>query len=923
MVEELFRFVIITPPDPATGPIVGVDEDSPFQRELRSAGADRSARARAVERFVAGKSFVTTPEDSDVGRRLVALDDVLSAAGSEFGAIIQRAVADAVGDTTVISSEQWKMLKGRLADTLVAHAYARGGAPGSAKKKAKVLRLMHVVERLATAPAPTDDELRALVRAPVRLPSLASTAVSPPAPQPPPSPRPGGGTTRPSRQELATAIGALARVPITHFATMRVNAPAGGLAVEVSSVKLGETSPSSALRLSTRGVSGLDPGVRRTLTALGIDPTSESVPQMQAEIRRALRADTEIFFPLLLVPGFIGVFLGGAASSPAVPTSVGTFRRLGSGKLRVVKQRLTRYEPMEVAHIENILPGEKKVRQHRRRRMTEDLLVETEESTAAEERELESTDRFELATEVAETVKEQFEVKGGLRLNAQLGPQVQLEVSAEAGYTSNRERSDKRSVEIGREVVQRAVAKLEEKRKTERTRRVLEEIIELNRHELTNPSATAPIRGVYQWVDKIYTAQTYDYGTREMYEFDIPEPGAYLLEALKARVKEVAGLEEPAAFDLTPDDIDEDTFELHAARLGATGAVEPPPLDWTVRTHAFTREAPGEEPEGDEPAPARALAAEANVPIGDGLEAVFALVTVVWHARGQVMCTVGPHIYDFSRFSGIQGGGIGTDDGVAMAGSVRVGIVATDPENVLATIHVLCRPTDRARNAWRLRTFEAIRQAHERKVKEYKEALAAQAVAAGVTLPERSAAESRAAIEVELRKTCIAIATRQNFDTFGAIASDAAGRPQLDFDRAEAQGAYARFFEQAFEWEALQYVLYPYFWGRKSKWEERVGLKAGSDPELAAFLKAGSARVVVPLREGFGEALEHFKRTGEIYGGDGVAMGDPDYIDIADEIRSQTDRDPENLPTVGSPWMVRVPTSLFRVADDSNLPEFE
>ena len=32
------------------------------------------------------------------------------------------------------------------------------------------------------------------------------------------------------------------------------------------------------------------------------------------------------------------------------------------------------------------------------------------------------------------------------------------------------------------------------------------------------------------------------------------------------------------------------------------------------------------------------------------------------------------------------------------------------------------------------------------------------------------------------------------------------------------QAAFVRFFEQAFEWEHISYLFYPYYWGRSKSW---------------------------------------------------------------------------------------------------------
>ena len=64
------------------------------------------------------------------------------------------------------------------------------------------------------------------------------------------------------------------------------------------------------------------------------------------------------------------------------------------------------------------------------------------------------------------------------------------------------------------------------------------------------------------------------------------------------------------------------------------------------------------------------------------------------------------------------------------------------------------------------------------------------------------------------------------------------------------RGEFNKFLHNAIEWENMLYFLYPYFWASSKKWELRKYLQ---HPDILhkAFLKSGSARVVVTIRPGF------------------------------------------------------------------------
>jgi hypothetical protein len=130
---------------------------------------------------------------------------------------------------------------------------------------------------------------------------------------------------------------------------------------------------------------------------------------------------------------------------------------------------------------------------------------------------------------------------------------------------------------------------------------------------------------------------------------------------------------------------------------------------------------------------------------------------------------------------------------------------------------------------------------------------------------------------------------------------------------------YVRFFEQAFEWEHIIYFFYPYFWGWKKAWDQRM-LLDDVDPLFADFLRAGAARVVFPVRPGFEVAILHYLETGEIWnGGPPPDLTSPMYVSIVKEIEEATGAPGDEVP-VGDPWEVHLPTTLVRLRPNDDLP---
>jgi len=152
--------------------------------------------------------------------------------------------------------------------------------------------------------------------------------------------------------------------------------------------------------------------------------------------------------------------------------------------------------------------------------------------------------------------------------------------------------------------------------------------------------------------------------------------------------------------------------------------------------------------------------------------------------------------------------------------------------------------------------------------------------------------------------------------------TDTVNYPKIDIEKANMKARYIQFLEQAFEWQHLAYMFQPYFWAHESKWIKLMNRLDYTDNNMTAFLKAGSARVVIAVTPGYYNAVMHFLATREPWeGGPLPVIGDPLFIPIYDEIRNKQD-DLENAIPEGPPWEFELPTSLIYLQDSSSpIPE--
>ncbi|GAA4936146.1 hypothetical protein ACFPM3_06275 [Streptomyces coeruleoprunus] len=595
-----------------------------------------------------------------------------------------------------------------------------------------------------------------------------------------------------------------------------------------------------------------------------------------------------------------------------VPRTRGTVAPSGVADLILVRQQLVGYAGADVAHIENVLRGESKQREHVRRQETEQITFTESEVTTTEERELESTDRYEMTREASAVIKEDAELKAGLTVSGKYGPTVEFTASAEGSLSRSKEEATKSAATFAQDVTQRSSNRIAERILERTTLRVTTEVTEKNTHTLDNRNSGSNISGVYQWVNKVYEAQMYNYGLRTMFDFMIPEPAAYFIETLQSAHASAVQVEKPVPFTLRPDEITELNYTQWVKLYHATDVAPPPEV---YRTKSFDYKAGGGDSKTD-------YTHSGQITIDDGYMAVQASCGVLlnlWQPNCSVDVIVGSRPHRFSN----DGHWLWTTPMTEERDSVPVAVQTWRVSEVAVAIEVKCQRTERAMEAWRLATHAKLTTAYLARLSEYEQQIAALQLQAGVAIHGRNPQANQLLVADELRKNCISVLTDQHFDMFGAIdtayGADGRGIPQVDVARAAAEGAYVRFFEQAFEWEHLTWAAYPYFWGRKSKWHERLTYE-DPDPQFNQFLKAGYCRVTVPVRPGFEGAVDHYMNFGELWnGGPLPAITSPLYLPIADEIAERLRRPGAEVPQ-GAAWRVRIPTTLVKLRRDDDLP---
>jgi hypothetical protein len=684
-------------------------------------------------------------------------------------------------------------------------------------------------------------------------------------------------------------------------------------------------------------------------------------------------------------PADLGVVLDATPAIHRLVTSLVAYYRpfnpikpVGIGDLLVVKQFLCRYEAGEVAHIENLLDGESKVRKLTRVDQTDDLISVVEDTTNQEEREITSSQRFELKSETEATIQSD--------LSAQLSGQVSgrygvVEYSANAGVSYSTSSTDSRrgANNFAKDVVDRSLTRIQTSVREERTTRRLTRTEELDRHELTNGSGSN-LAGVYRWVDKVYRAQVYNYGKRLMFEFVIPEPAAFALSVFEhdrqqERRPDIPQM--PSRPNLDIAGISAATVSTYGQIYNLSGLDPEPPLEDTI---AVAVPLSGLES-------VQASAHERQFSLPEGYAVTKAQVDGDWdgHSKPEhgIRVSIGGQTVRADSDNKIHMTFPSQTLNFAppLIGDITAVVFAYRIKAAGLSIALTIQRTGRHYRQWQLSVYQAIMDAYDQAYREYLDArseyesrLQGYEISQGVTIKGRNPRINQDLIRTELRKSCLSMIALQ-FDAqktddivFDAmktreeklpvearvttttqtvttttpqpntsvtvtttstreditVTDSPVQMPAIDVPEAVSDGRTVQFLEQAFEWQQISYVLYPYFWGKlPGKWYDSQKYYDEVDPLFARFLQAGAARVLVAVRPGFEGAVQHYLYTREPWNGGPVPdIDDPLYLAVHAELRDQQD-DLNNATPYGDSWTVVVPTPLLSLQPDATLPTFD
>jgi type II secretion system (T2SS) protein G len=507
---------------------------------------------------------------------------------------------------------------------------------------------------------------------------------------------------------------------------------------------------------------------------------------------------------------------------------------------------------------------------------------------------------------------------------------VTFATNAKSETALSTDQSEKASRNHSKEVTAKASSRVRKERKVTIQTSSTTGQEQTNTRTLTNPSTTDSTRIDYYSMMRKWEVRLLQYGLRLTYDIAIPEPG----EALRKQLADLAKLRDQLAhsfvFNVDPGAISADpNSEMYYLKLAnQKGASVPTPPKPKPPTR-FGGQVQGLGKLGDDVA---WHFVEVPIDVEDGFEItdvqLEAMIGNVFNKPTRVFEIFGygtpPTFNDV-----IEHGGLGmnlfgvdfnpdltTENGFlkGATGQQKIVFRMQNVDSAGVTFNVAFGPTAEAMAQWQMSVWQALHDAALNSFDAGQQAVSAQIAAlegqiAGVDTLTLRQEELEEVMKGVLRwllgpdfqfmpPEVLSLFKNPSLDVAHGMIFTDTSKPgtentlglvptqQADvFQQWMTMFQYqemVKFLHEAIEWENLIYFPYPYFWDVPAAWDF-VRTLEHPDPTRQQFLRAGSARVVMTVRQGWEDAFIAFVDLGDF--GKAVPQDHP-YITIGQEIQA-------------------------------------
>ena len=433
-----------------------------------------------------------------------------------------------------------------------------------------------------------------------------------------------------------------------------------------------------------------------------------------------------------------------------------------------------------------------------------------------------------------------------------------------------------------------------------------------NTRMLENPSATDPMRIDYFSIMRKWHCALYRYGLRLTYDITVPEPGAAMREIYEQIDLLQKSISDQFVFDIKHSDISADV---------KPGQSEP---SYLVLADKYSVDAP------PPPSPSVVLIQVGPVYLSTTDNVVgypFTVPNNYWvksitpagqsgnsAGDGDPLSVIGSSVGNFSRASMPPDLCAGNSFLWHQSGSLSITVfyVTSDSKHSGELFFtVQCVPTDTAMAQWRSTVWNALYNAAQTQFYAKQQQINAKITALQDKLANVDTLTLRREENDEIMKCALRWILGNNFEfmpqnvvdlfkkTSGsneqygvAFTGNDSGLTKNDWSIVKQNEDRINFINQAIDWDNVIYFVYSYFWDDPRSWNFIRQIQH-PDATRQAFLRAGSARVVLTVRPGWELAWTYFVEFGS------TSMPNPlpshPYLTIAQQIQ---DYDAINYPGI-------------------------
>ena len=533
------------------------------------------------------------------------------------------------------------------------------------------------------------------------------------------------------------------------------------------------------------------------------------------------------------------------------------------------------------------------------------------------------TENTELAqaTTSQTTHSNQFNVNG--TVTGSYGP-VTATVSSSFSAQNQESQSANESRKHAIATTRKAASRVKQEHKVTISTSTVTGTSETSTRVLQNPSTTDPIRIDYFSLMRKWHVGLFRYGLRLTYDIAIPEP-ASAMRKVYADIENLRGQVGPFRFPVQRATINATNYKALADQYNAQVPLMPA-ADYTTSIAPTISVCP------DKSNSCGIIYSSVPLPaLKDGYAIDFINVDGgIWgySGKGAGYGVVGTQFFkwdaqgdgEFATTKLLDAGGNPFLTGAQ--GTQTIGVYINDVRAISMVFTIKAKLTDEAYEAWQLDVWNALFNAAQTQYFTQQQDIQAQIAALQDSLSNVDTLTLRREENEEIMKGVLRWLLGPNFtfmpdDVFAQFIQqmpipilnpngniDIVHGTVLDATRGDglnvtAAGWYpmfmyqemVKFINEAIEWENVLYFLYSYFWDVPPSWNFIRQLRH-PDATRQAFLRAGSARVVLTVRRGWEQAWVNFVEAGGF--GDTLIPDHP-YMTIAQEVQ---DYDNTNYPGI-------------------------